>query len=99
MRTIEPLEDRVLVRVIDPVEERTASGILIPDTAREKPHEAIVVAVGSKEEGMPVKPGDRVIFAKYSGVELKLNGISHLLLERNDLLALVRDTAEQDGAV
>jgi len=97
MRVIEPLEDRVLVKLLDPVEERTVGGILIPDTAREQPHEAIVVAVGPKGEDMPVKSGDRVIFAKYSGVELKLDGARHLLLERADLLAIVRDAADRDS--
>lgn len=90
-----PLHDRVLVRRID-AEERTAGGIIIPDTAKEKPQEGEVIAAGPggrNEQGqlMPldVKPGDRVLFGKWSGTEVKIDGKELLIMKESDLLGVV----------
>jgi chaperonin GroES len=91
-----PLGDRVIVEPIER-EETTASGIVLPDTAREKPQEGTVLSVGSgklddngKRQPLEVKEGDRVIFAKYAGTEFKLEGDRKvLILKENDLLAIV----------
>lgn len=91
-----PLGDRVIVEPLDR-EETTASGIILPDTAREKPQEGTVLAVGAgkvgddgKRQALDVKEGDRVIFAKYAGTEFKLEGDRKvLILKENDLLAIV----------
>ncbi|MBE3599084.1 MAG: co-chaperone GroES [Limnochordaceae bacterium] len=88
---IKPLEDRVLLRPVKP-EERTKGGIILPDTAQEKSQEGEVVAVGD-DENIKVKPGDRVLYAKYSGTEVKLNGVDYLIINRSDLLAVI----ERDG--
>lgn len=92
---IRPLEDKVLVQIAE-AETTTASGLVIPDSAAEKPQEATVIAVGPgrlDESGnrvaMDVKEGDTVIFAKYGGTELKYNGEEYLLLSARDLLAIV----------
>ena len=92
---IRPLYDRVMVKRLDS-EDRTTGGLYIPDTAKEKPVEAKVVAVGQGrvlEDGkirkLDVKEGDRVLFAKYSGNEIKLNGEDHLILREEDLLAVL----------
>jgi chaperonin GroES len=93
---LKPLGDRVIVEPIDR-EETTASGIVLPDTAREKPQEGTVVAVGSgklgddgKRQPMDVQEGDRVIFAKYAGTEFKLDSDRKvLILKESDLLAIV----------
>ncbi len=92
---IRPLYDRVLVRRLES-QEKTAGGLFIPDTAKEKPVEAKVIAVGSGRVGddgkvrkLEVKEGDRVLFAKYSGNEIKLNGEDHLILREEDLLAVL----------
>jgi chaperonin GroES len=93
--TIRPLHDRILVRRLEQ-QEKTAGGLYIPDTAKEKPIEAKVVAVGSGkvlEDGSVRKPevkaGDRVLFAKYSGSEVKIDGEEHLILREDDILAVV----------
>jgi chaperonin GroES len=92
---IRPLYDRVMVKRLDS-EDRTTGGLYIPDTAKEKPVEAKVVAVGQGrvlEDGkirkLDVKEGDRVLFAKYSGNEIKINGEEHLILREEDLLAVL----------
>jgi chaperonin GroES len=92
---IRPLYDRVLVRRLES-QEKTAGGLFIPDTAKEKPVEAKVIAVGSgrvdehgKVHKLEVKEGDRVLFAKYSGNEIKLDGDDHLILREEDLLAVL----------
>jgi len=94
-----PLHDRVLVRRID-AEERTAGGIIIPDTAKEKPQEGEVIAAGPggrNEQGqlMPldVKPGDRVLFGKWSGTEVKIDGKELLIMKESDLLGVVEKTS------
>jgi chaperonin GroES len=87
---IKPLADRVLVEPMA-AETKTASGIIIPDTAKEKPQKGKVVAVGpgTKDEKMTVKEGDTVLYGKYSGTELKLDGTDHLMMRESDILAIV----------
>ena len=95
MANIKPLEDKVLVQIVE-AETTTASGLVIPDSAKEKPQEAPVIAVGpgranDKGELTPVgvNEGDTVIFSKYGGTELKYNGEEYLLLSARDLLAVI----------
>lgn len=89
-----PLEDRVVVKVLDR-EQKTASGLYLPDTAKEKPQEAKVLAVGPGryEEGqripLDVKVGDRIVFSKYSGTEVKLDSEELLILREADILAIL----------
>jgi chaperonin GroES len=90
-----PLHDRVLVRRID-AEEKTAGGIIIPDTAKEKPQEGEIVAAGPgarNEQGqlvpIDVKPGDRVLFGKWSGTEVKIDGHDYLIMKESNLLGVV----------
>jgi chaperonin GroES len=87
---IRPLADRVVVEP-SPAETKTASGIIIPDTAKEKPQEGNVVAVGpgKTEEPMTVKLGDKVLYGKYAGTELKLNGKDYLIMRESDIFAIV----------
>jgi len=92
---IKPLHDKVLVKRVDE-ETKTAGGIIIPDTAKEKPSEGIVEAVGNgfrTEDGkilpMSVKVGDRVLFAKWGGTEIKLGGETRLIVKESDILAVV----------
>lgn len=87
---IKPLADRVLV-VPAPAEERTIGGIIIPDTAKEKPLKGEVVAVGNgtKDEDMVVKVGDTVLYGKYAGTELELDGNKYLIMRQSDILAIV----------
>ena len=91
---LEPLDDRVVVKPGEE-EETTASGIVIPDTAKEKPQEGEVVAVGPGrfEDGdrvpMDVKVGDKVLYSKYGGTEVKVKGEEHLVLSARDILAIV----------
>ena len=95
MANIKPLEDKVLVQIVE-AETTTASGLVIPDSAKEKPQEATIIAVGpgranDKGELTPVgvNEGDTVIFSKYGGTELKYNGEEYLLLSARDLLAVI----------
>ena len=90
-----PLHDRVLVRRVD-AEEKTTGGIIIPDTAKEKPQEGEVVAVGTgarDEAGklvpLDVKAGDRVLFGKWSGTEVKLNGEDLLIMKESDIMGII----------
>lgn len=92
---IKPLHDKVLVKRVDE-ENKTAGGIIIPDTAKEKPSEGIVEAVGNgfrAEDGkvlpMCVKVGDRVLFGKWAGTEIKVSGETHLIIKESDILAIV----------
>jgi chaperonin GroES len=93
--SLKPLDDRVVVQVSEE-EETTASGLVIPDTAKEKPTEGQVIAVGPGkfEDGtrvpMDVKAGDRVIFSKYGGTEVKVKGEEYLILSARDILAIVQ---------
>ncbi len=95
MANFRPLHDRVLVKRLES-EARSAGGLYIPDTAKEKPQQAEVVAVGSGrvvdgKDPIPltVKPGDRVLFGKYSGDEIKLEGVEHVILRESDILAIL----------
>lgn len=91
---IKPLADRVIIKAL-PMEEKTKSGIIMPDTAKEKPQEGEVVAVGpgKMEKGarlaLDVKVGDRVIYSKYAGTEVKYDGEEYLILKEADILAIV----------
>ena len=89
---LKPLADRVLIEPA-PAETTTASGIIIPDTAQEKPQKGTVVAVGAgtKENPITVKVGDVVLYGKYSGTELKLEGKSYLIMRENDLLGILSE--------
>ncbi len=88
--SIKPLADRVLIEPMA-AETRTASGIYIPDTAKEKPQQGKVVAVGpgTKDEKMTVKVGETVLYGKYSGTELKLEGNDYLMMRESDILAII----------
>ena len=87
---IKPLADRVLIEPMA-AETKTASGIIIPDTAKEKPQKGKVVAVGpgTKDEDMTVKVGDSVLYGKYAGTDLKLDGVDYLIMRESDILAIV----------
>jgi len=91
---IRPLHDRVIIKRIDE-EEKTKGGIIIPDTAKEKPQEGRVVAVGpgKQDDGkvipLGVKAGDKILFGKYSGTEIKLDGEDHLILREDDILGVL----------
>jgi chaperonin GroES len=92
---VRPLHDRILVKRIDQ-EAKSKGGIIIPDTAKEKPMEGRVIAVGGgkvNEEGkvtpLDVKKGDRILFSKYSGSEIKLDGEEHLIVREDDILAVL----------
>ena len=91
-----PLQDRVLVLRIEE-EEKTSEGIIIPDSAKEKPQEGKVVAVGSgaiddngKRIPLEIKENDRVLFGKYSGNEIMIDGVEHLIMREDDILAIVK---------
>ena len=93
---LKPLNDRVLVKRLES-EEKTAGGLYIPDTAKEKPSKGEVVAVGpgktaddGKVIAMTVKAGDQVLFNKYAGTEIKLDGVEHLVMREDDILAVIQ---------
>jgi chaperonin GroES len=97
--TFRPLHDRILVRRIE-ADEKTAGGIIIPDTAKEKPQEGEVIAVGPgarDERGklveLDVKVGDRILFGKWSGTEIKLNGEDLLIMKESDVMGVIEQTA------
>ena len=92
---IKPLADKVLVQPDDVTQEKTAGGIIIPDTAKEKPQKGEVVAAGpgrkdenGKAIGMDVKVGDKVLYSKYGGTELEYDGVSYLIMSEQDILAV-----------
>jgi chaperonin GroES len=92
---IRPLQDRILIKRVDE-EQKTAGGIIIPDTAKEKPQEARVVAVGNGKVGddgkvrpLDVKKGDRVLIGKYSGSEITLDGEEHVIIREEDVLGVI----------
>lgn len=91
---IRPLHDRVIIRRLDE-EEKTKGGLIIPDTAKEKPQEGTVIAVGpgKQEDGkviaMDVKAGDKILFGKYSGTEIKLDDEEHLILREDNILGVI----------
>jgi chaperonin GroES len=92
---IQPLSDRVVVKP-SPAEEKTASGIIIPDTAKEKPQEGEIVAVGKgritddgKEIALELKVGDKILYGKYSGTEITIDGIEYLIMRESDVYAKI----------
>ncbi len=100
MTTFRPLHDRVLVRRVES-DTRTAGGIIIPDTAKEKPMEGEVVAVGSGVRGedgalqpLDVKKGDRILFGKWSGTEVKIDGQELLIMKESDILGIIEGQQE-----
>jgi chaperonin GroES len=104
MANFRPLHDRVVVRRIT-AEEKTAGGIIIPDTAKEKPQEGEVVSVGpgarddnGKIQPLDVKKGDRILFGKWSGTEVKLNGEDLLIMKESDIMGIITDTVAKKKA-
>ncbi|RJP27435.1 MAG: co-chaperone GroES [Candidatus Omnitrophota bacterium] len=94
---ITPLGDRILVKPLE-AEDKTKGGIILPDTAKEKPQEGRVVAVGKgkvledgKVQPLEVKPGDKILYGKYSGTEIKLEDEEHLIIKEEDVLAIIID--------
>ena len=92
---IRPLQDRIIIKRVEE-EKMTKSGIIIPDTAKEKPIEGEVIAVGNgkilddgKVRALEVKVGDRILFGKYSGTEIKIDGVEHLMLREDDVLGVI----------
>src|SRR3954470_8847475 len=99
-----PLHDRVVVRRIE-AEEKTKGGIIIPDTAKEKPQEGKIIAVGpgardesGKLVSLDVKAGDRILFAKWSGTEIKLDGEDYLIMKESDIMGVLTETAARKKA-
>jgi len=94
---IKPLHDRVIVKRVEE-EEKTKGGIIIPDTAKEKPQEGIITAVGSgrvegegeKKIPLDVKKGDRVLFSKYAGTDITIDGEDHLIMKEEDIIAIIK---------
>jgi chaperonin GroES len=91
-----PLHDRILVKRLDDEEKKTAGGIIIPDTAKEKPQEGKVMAIGNGKrlengdvQKLDVKVGDRILFGKYSGSEIKIDGEEHLILREDEILGVL----------
>jgi len=98
---IKPLHDRVIIRRIEDSTNQTAGGLFIPDTAKEKPQEGEVIAVGAgkyKDDGtrqtLDVKAGDRVLFGKYSGSEIKLDGEEYLIMREDEILGVIERAGE-----
>jgi chaperonin GroES len=94
---IRPLQDRIIVKRVEE-EEKTKGGIIIPDTAKEKPIEGKVIAAGNgkvledgKVRPLDIKAGDRVLFSKYAGTEVKLDGVEHLIMREEDILGVIED--------
>jgi chaperonin GroES len=92
---IRPLQDRIIVKRIEE-EEKTKGGIIIPDSAKEKPMEGEVISVGSgkvlengTKQAPEVKAGDRILFGKYSGTEVKIDGVEHLIMREDDILGVI----------
>ena len=89
--TIKPLADRVLVEAKE-AETKTASGLYIPDTAKEKPQQGVVIAVGDgkKDEPMELKAGDEILFGKYAGSEVNCDGKTYLIMRQSDVVAIIK---------
>lgn len=99
-----PLHDRILVRRVD-LEEKTKGGIIIPDTAKEKPQEGEVIAVGpgarndaGQIQALDVKAGDRILFGKWSGTEIKINGEDLLIMKESDVMGIIEAQGEKKQA-
>ena len=95
-KSLKPLADKVIVQKLEP-EEKTSGGIVLPDTVREKPQEGKIIAVGpgavddkGQRKPIDVKEGDHVLYAKYSGTEVKIDGVEYLILSERDILAIVK---------
>ncbi|MDD2650124.1 MAG: co-chaperone GroES [Candidatus Cloacimonadales bacterium] len=87
---LKPIEDRVVIEIEDELAEKNVGGIIIPDTAKDKPNLGKVIAVGTDEELQKIiKVGDRVIYAKYSGTEIEVDGKKLLIVSKDDILAIV----------
>jgi len=98
---VRPLHDRVLVKRADEVEQKSSAGIIIPDTAKEKPQRGTVIAVGDgkkddngKRIAMDVKAGDEVLFGKYSGTEVKIDNEEYLIMHETDILGVITSADE-----
>ncbi len=96
MMAVKPLRDRIVVKALEP-EEKTKSGLVLPDTAKEKPQEGKVLAVGTgrvlddgSTKAVEVKNGDRILYGKYSGTEVTVDGEEYLILREEDILAVVK---------
>lgn len=96
MAKVQPLGDRVLIKPLE-AEEKTKGGIILPDTAKEKPQEGEIVAVGKgkvlengKTEPLEVKAGDKVLYGRYSGTEIKIDGEDYLIVKEEDILAIIK---------
>ena len=92
---IRPLQDRIIVKRVEE-EEKTKGGIIIPETAKEKPMEGKVIAAGTgkilengKKQPLEVKQGDRILFSKYAGTEVKVDGVEHLIMREDDVLGVI----------
>jgi chaperonin GroES len=88
---IQPLGSRVLVRPDNEAESRTSSGLYIPETAKEKPQTGEIIAIGEDEEEIKVKVGQKVLYPKYTGTEIKLDGVDHIIMDADDILAIVKN--------
>jgi chaperonin GroES len=102
---VRPLHDRVLVKRAEEAEQKSSAGIIIPDTAKEKPQKGTVVAVGEgkkddngKRIPLDVKEGDEVLFGKYAGTEVKIEGEEYLIMHENDLLGVLTAATAKAGA-
>ncbi|MEK7705377.1 MAG: co-chaperone GroES [Myxococcota bacterium] len=96
MKKFRPLQDRILIKRLENNENKTSGGIIIPDTAKEKPQEGEVIAVGNgkrlddgKISPLDVKVGDRILFGKYSGSDIKIDGVEHLILREDEVLGII----------
>jgi chaperonin GroES len=85
---VKPLADRVIVK-LEKSETKSAGGIIIPDTAQEKTQGGVVVEVGDDKEVIKVKPGDKILYDKYAGTQIKIDGADHLILKMQDILAII----------
>src|SRR5437763_16153143 len=97
---IRPLHDRVVVKRLENSEDKTAGGLIIPDSAKEKPQEGEVVAVGNGKRGddgvvhpLELKPGDRILFGKYSGSDIKLDGVEYMIMREDEVLGVIEKGA------
>ena len=88
---IQPLGSRVLVRPDNEAESRTSGGLYIPETAKEKPQTGEIIAIGDDEEEIKVKVGQKVLYPKYTGTEIKLDGMDHIIMDADDILAIVKN--------
>lgn len=89
---LRPIEDRVVVKIAAAAQEKTIGGIIIPDTAKEKPQIAEIIAVGTDEDLQQiVKVGDKVLYGKYAGTEIELDSVKYLILSKSDILAVVEE--------